>query len=506
MALRRPFLLVAVSLTCFSSVAFAYQRSAAQSHLEHGFSLARSGNLEAAESELRQAATLSPKDAQVLTSLGTVLAMRHKLEESSEIYRSALKIDGEDLTTRRYLAANLWQLHLYPEAKKNLQFILARKPDDKGSRLLLGMVSENAGDYATAARMLGSVPEEVKKEPKSMAALARSYYHVGETEKARTVLNQMSEADASTIFLAGQIADEMTDYVTAERLFKSLEGVSAIHGETQYQLALVAYHAGHFPQCEQILSTLGPKTAAAMNLLGWCYQKQGKKPEARAAIEESIASAPSEMTNYLDQTKILLAQHALPAALQSARRTADKFPQAATALAMQGTVEMEMGQFTDAVGSFAKAKALDASQPDAWLGLARAQSSAGLTTPAEASFAEGIRRFPKNASFKSGYAELLLKKADSGDAKAAVQAEQLLRAALAIEPNLSDAHYQLGNLALKNNQLPEAQQHLEQAAKLAPSNGQIHFALARLYRRLGRTHDADLQMKQYDSLKQAGAR
>jgi cytochrome c-type biogenesis protein CcmH/NrfG len=107
--------------------------------------------------------------------------MQHKLQESSEVLRKALKVRPADLTARRYLAANLWQLHLYHEAKENLQFILTRQPNDKGTRLPLGVVSENSGDYATAARMLSSVPDEVQKQPQSVAALARSYYHLGKT-------------------------------------------------------------------------------------------------------------------------------------------------------------------------------------------------------------------------------------------------------------------------------------------------------------------------------------
>jgi TolA-binding protein len=89
---------------------------------------------------------------------------------------------------RRYLAANLWQLHNYAEAKKHLQFLLQQHPDDPPSRLLLGMVSENTQDYATAAKMLGSVPGEVVKQPESIAALARSYYHLQERDKARATL------------------------------------------------------------------------------------------------------------------------------------------------------------------------------------------------------------------------------------------------------------------------------------------------------------------------------
>src|SRR5437016_11957265 len=93
-----------------------------------------------------------------------------------------LKNDRRHATSRRYLAANLWQLHRYAQAKQNLERILKERPDDRPSRLLLGMVSENMKDYTTAVKMLSSVPAEVRERPQSIAALARSYYRTGATE------------------------------------------------------------------------------------------------------------------------------------------------------------------------------------------------------------------------------------------------------------------------------------------------------------------------------------
>jgi len=43
---------------------------------------------------------------------------------------------------------------------------------------------------------------------------------------------------------------------------------------------------------------------------------------------------------------------------------------------------------------------------------------------------------------------------------------------LALDPSLPEAHYQLGNLALKKGLITEAQRHLEQAVKLDAHNGQ----------------------------------
>jgi tetratricopeptide (TPR) repeat protein len=492
---------------CAFARALPDQNSEAEAHAERGFEFARAGDLGKAEAELRQAAKLAPSNPDVLAGLGTVLAQQGKLEESTELFRRVLQIRPNEGTVRRYLAANLWQLHLFPEARENLKIILQQQPNDKQARLLLGMVSENIGDYATAARMLGSVPDEVRQRPESIAALARSYYQLRQTEKARATLEQLAvhPAGPQAVFLGAQIADQMQDYQTEEKLLASIRSTFPDQPRLDYTLALVEYHAGRFAQSQQSLEALinaGNRDAAIFNLLGWCQQKQARPKEAVQALEEAIQLAPSE-GNYLDLGKILLAQHSLPSALQLARKTTGSFPGSAAAFELQGLVEMGVGQFTDAVRSYTRAVQLDASRPDGILGLAQAQFAAGVSKDAAANFEAGIRRFPKDARFKAQYAVALLRQSETGDALAEARAEQLLRSAMALDPSLPEAHYQLGNLAFKKGVMTEAQQHLEQAVKLDAHNGPAHFALSRVYRRLGRKEESDREMELYEDLKSA---
>jgi tetratricopeptide (TPR) repeat protein len=519
MALANQFLLTACPLallvgTCLPAstqvAAPRGQRDEAAQHAQRGLEFARAGQLDRAEAELREATGLAPSDPDVLAALGTVLAQEQKLEESTAVFKRALQLNPDNLTVRRYLAANLWQLHRYGEARDSLQIILKRKPDDEAAQLLLGMVSENMGDYAAAARLLAVVPDEVRKQPESVAALVRSYYHLGQTEKARETLMQLTShpAGAPALFLGAQIADEMQDYSTAEKLLTSIPLEFLGQARVQYTLALVKFHAGEFDQSQHILDALmssgtgsGTKTAAIYNLLGWCHQKQGRPKEALQALQESITLAPAEETNYLDLTKILLAQHVFPPALQAATRTTDTFPSSAAAFELRGMVEMGMGQFTDAIRSYTQAMQRDASRPDGILGLAQAQYAAGMAKDAADNFETGLQRFPRDVRFKTQYASMLLRQSETGEVASEARAQQLLRSALTLDPSLSDAHYQLGNLALKKDRMAEAQQHLERAVRLDANNAAAHFALARVYRHLGRRTDAAHEMDLYESLK-----
>ena len=217
-------LLSSYTTPCMYRVGLAgAQSNSLEERASRAFELAQSGNLESAEDELRKLVALEPDNGEFLQELGTVLAMEKKLEESTSFFEQALRIEPGSLVARRYLAANLWQLHRFAEARQNLQILLKAKPGDPQTLLLLGMVSENTADYSTAVKTLSSVPALVRAQPESIAALARSYYHIGDADKARLWLKELLHHSAGTraVLLGAQIADEMQDYRTAETLLAS---------------------------------------------------------------------------------------------------------------------------------------------------------------------------------------------------------------------------------------------------------------------------------------------
>jgi len=487
------------------------QGDSAATHAEAGLQFAQDGNLQQAEGELRKAVALAPRNAEFLQELGTVLAMEKKMEESTSFFERALKIDPQALAARQYLAANLWQLHRYAQAKQSLQILLKAKPGDPQALLLLGMVAENTGDYAAAAKTLASVPALVRAQPESIAALARSYYHIGEAEKARTWLKELQNhpAGVQAVLLGAQIADEMQDYGTAETLLVSWPSSLPEQATVRYRLALVKFHAKQFQESEQLLQQLldtSHPSAEIYRLLGWCRQEQHDHQEAVRAFQEAIRLEPANETNYLDLGKILLAERRTVPALELAKRTANAFPNSSRAFVLKGSVELEAVLFTDAVVSFSRALQLDPTSPDATIGLARAQAGAGMREQARATLETALASFPQKARFELELALLLLKEAESGDKAAEDRAEKLLNSAVARDNTLAEAHYQLGDLALRRGQASNAVKHLEKAAELNPASAKTHFALSRAYRRLGQNEAAAKQQALYDKLKEEETR
>src|SRR6185437_11392426 len=91
-----------------------------------------------------------------------------------------------------------------------------------------------------------------------------------------------------------------------------------------------------------------------------------------------------------------------------------------------------------------------------------------------------------------------------GDAEAAYQlgeisyersdwdeAKRWLLKAVELRPKFAEAHAALGRVLAEQGDQASAIQHLEMAVAEAPDNAMAHYHLAQLYKKAGRTNDAD---------------
>ena len=502
-------LLIGLTLSPFASrLLGADQENSvqAQEYAEKAMRLVRSGNLTEAEAELRRALEVEPGNGLYLSSLGAVLGMEHRLDESNPYLEKALHVNPGDLAARRNLASNQFQLGLLQPARENLERILRAKPHDQVSILLLGMIAEELKDDRTAVKMLGLVPDLVRERPESIAALARALYHLGNAEQARKTLRglRFSSAGAQGVLLGGQVAAQAEDFETAERMFMSIWVAYPDRAKLGYNLALAQYHRGRIEESQTTLRKLmvaGHETSDIENLAGWCFYRQGKFKEAVAAMDEAIALDPSAEPNYLDVGMMLIELKQVSGALVAAQKATEVAPESYRAYRLKGLAEIKLGHVVDAVKSFARAVELNPMDRESILGLASAQYDDGAAQAAERTFRQGMERCPRDPILYQEYGAMLLKLAGSNDPSTEPRAVSLLKSALKLDSALSEPHFQLGNLALRKGKIEEAVQHLETAAKLGPKGSKIHYALARAYGRLGKGAEAAREFRIFERLK-----
>lgn len=361
------------------------------------------------------------------------------------------------------------------------------------------------------------------QDPQALAAVLSHYYKQGNRGKARQLLAEFSEetsVDPQTRLLYGRIAGEAGDYETAEKLFTSIRSNHPEPLTVGYHLGLVQFRTGRFADCRQtLLESLsdGQGNGKIQNLLGHCYQGEGKVGEALAAFQRSISRNPTEESNYLDLVRLLadetFSEYWLDAsrgprlrwhlALQALDRGVEKLPASARLIETRGFVQAKLDYTREAIQSYARALELDPDSAKAHLGLGVSQRLAGNTREAGETFERGIRQFPGDASFYQEYGLLLAKAGDSGDEAARTRSAALLRKALDLDASLVEPRYQLGQLALAQGNAEEAARHFESAVQLAPRESKLRYGLVRAYRRLGRQQQAREQAGKYRQLKAA---
>ncbi|MSO22150.1 MAG: tetratricopeptide repeat protein [Acidobacteria bacterium] len=481
--------------------------SKAQDHANKGLQFAQKGDLKNAEAELRRAVEVAPRNPLYWSDLGSILRTQKKLEEAINCYQKALKIDSRNCVIRRNLALTQWDLGQLPEAIKNLESVLSTRPDDKLATLMLGMVTESLKDYAAARKLLESVLDLVRERLESVASLARAYYHTGEKKKARETLESLAAVQAvepEKIFACAQVALEADDYETAERLLLSIRSTYPDATMLGYSLAVIQFRAGRVDESEKALLELirtERSNSQVYNLLGHCFQKQGKVEQAVGAFEKAVERDPAHESNYLDLLRLLATNNLWRPTLELAKKAVEKVPVSHSLYEVKGLSETILLLTADAIRSYTRALELNPASAKANLGLAVAQSAAGMNKEAAATFERGIQQFPRDALHYQEYGLMLLKQGAAGNSAAEVRGISLLETALSLENRLSEAQYHLGSLALTRGETQRALPHLETAVKLEPNVSKIRFALARAYRRLGRTDEASKELENYHRLK-----
>ena len=446
-------------------------------HAERGRQAIANGEPKAAEAELRQAVQITPQDAQYLALLGIALGMQQKLQESDAYLEKSLSLDPSDSATRRNLAWNQFQLGQLAPAEANLERVLKQRPDDRTATLVLGMVDEELRNYSAAARLLESVPDQVRERPESLAALARAYEYTGHHDKARQTIKelQLHSAGPDGVFLGGQVAAELHDYEEAASLFSSIWSAYPDTAKLGYNLALAQYRAERWSESLATLRRViaaGQESSQIYNLLAWCLYKRDDFKAAASALDRAIALDPADESNYLDGGMMLIEHHLVEGALSAAEKALDVAPDSYRAHRLKALAEFKLGRVNDAENLYARAVALNPVDAEAIVGLATAQLDKGDAKRAEETLKNAIERLPRVALLDQAYGNLLLSGIGTTDAGDDSRAIQLFEKAIALDNSLAESHYGLGKLAIREDRIRDAQREFEAAVKLDPKEQQ----------------------------------
>lgn len=248
-------------------------------------------------------------------------------------------------------------------------------------------------------------------------------------------------------------------------------------------------------------------TADLHNLRGEVEERAGDTTAAAAAYHQAAQLEPSEK-NLLSLGNVLTKSNNHAEAIKFFRYGLQKFPRSAALTIGLGLAEYAQGQFDQAVRTLCAAVEIDPTDHRPFLFLGEMYGvSIALAAEVTARMRQFVALHPRSALAHYYYAVNL--RQGHRDARAGDEAEQiegLLKRAIALDPKLAQAHFELGTLYADRQQYPTAIRSLRRAIWLNPELEKAHYRLAQLYQRTRQPQLAAQALAAFQRLKaQRGA-
>jgi tetratricopeptide (TPR) repeat protein len=273
--------------------------------------------------------------------------------------------------------------------------------------------------------------------------------------------------------------------------------------DNAYHLALACASSGDYEHARTSVRALLAKhdNAELHHLLGDVAEKAGDPLEAVREYQRAAQLDASE-PNLFDWGAELLMHHAPEPAAEVFSNAHRAFPHSVRILVGLGVAWFVHGSYDQAIQYLGEASDLNPDDPNPYLFLGKIQS---VEANEPAAIAERLARFarlqPQNAFANYSYAfSLWNQRKGPEDAQTAAQVESLLERAIALDPNLADAHLQLGILYSERKDFPKAITSYQQAIAVNPRLEQAHYRLAQTYRLIRQNDKAQNELRLYEQI------
>jgi tetratricopeptide (TPR) repeat protein len=307
---------------------------------------------------------------------------------------------------------------------------------------------------------------------------------------AITEFKQVTELDplfADGFISLGQAYMESGDYGSAIPVLKhALElnpDLPPAHQLLGYALLAQGYAGEAIPHLER-----SPDKTA----LGIAEIQTGQLPEAVASLQAALAAHPDDpdLLYYLGRASGLLAKQSVDTLLGA-------YPDSARAHQAMAENYFVLRRMPDAEKEYREALKLRPGLPEAHLALGEVYAGAFQWAKAEEEFRMQAKLQPGNAEAAYRLGDALLEQGKAHEARA-----ELLRADR-LMPEMPETLYSLGKAASLEGDAASAEKawtkllSIEKQSSLA---AQAHFGLAGLYRKQGKTAEAQHEMQEFQSL------
>ncbi len=286
--------------------------------------------------------------------------------------------------------------------------------------------------------------------------------------------------------------DRQAVYTYKKPIF--LPAGSIVHMHYVYDNSASNEHNPHVPPVRVKAGNRSEDEMAHLTLQVLPVNSPPNGPDPRVLLEEAIARSwlkkdPGNLTPLFNLASSLSLQGKYQEAVAEFRHGLTLFPGDERILNSLGVAIQNSGDSKQAQEIYEQTIAAHPDACDARFNLARLDLEGDQASAAEHQYRLMLEQCPSAAVIESGLGISLAAEGNDEAAKTELQK------ALQIDPHDLTALYNLGDLAMKENQIPEAVGFLEAAEQAHPEDIDTRAALAEAYEQSGRVNDATNQLR-----------
>jgi len=429
--------------------------------------------LGAAQKEFQAALRLRPDDPTVHFNLGTLYLRQQRFQKALPHLEQAHQRQPELFENSYQLALCHFFLRQHDKADKLLEDLISRAGERGEFFFLLGLNHKALGRDTEAQDALRRAFERMPSSPAVYASLGPMFFQLGLYAEAIPVLERAHERNPESY-------------------------------DAAYYLARAYQGAGQPEKARAAASRALEKseTANLHHLVGEVNEELGNYVEAVRHFHRAAELDPSE-PHLFDLGYEFLVHWSWDAARTVFQKGLERFPKSGRLWLGMATAQYAQGDYNQAVESLLRATA---AAPDNEMGfrqlIAIYPFARGSTEQVQQRLRQFQQRHPDNAWANYCYGLALWQTPDRRPTLAELaEATRLLRRAIALHPELAEAHYQLGVLLTERRQWRQATPALEAAVRLKPDYVEAHYRLALAYQRIGNSAQAQTMLARYEKLK-----
>lgn len=404
-------------------------------------------------------------------------------------------------------AVELYDSNRLSEAAARLEGLVHQLPESFDVHELLGMVYSSQGREQDANEHL---QKAARLNPNSAAArtnLATNLVKLHQLAPAEVEFKKALALDPASYDTNHNLGEF---YLAAGKLplaIPPLEKAFQIKPDAYdngYNLALAYADTGKDGSAKRVAQDLLARrdTAELHNLLGDIEEKGQDFVAAEREYQTAAYMDPSE-SNLFDWASELLLHRTLDPAVDVFQSAVQRYPNSPRLAIGLGMALYSRGNYDDAVKTLLRAADLNATDPNCYYFLSKAyDSSPGQADEVIQHFRRFLELQPQNAKAPYYYAMSVWKGRRAQDASVDFQQiESLLKKSLALDPKFPEAHLQLGNLYSDQRKYDVAAPEYERAIALNADLADAHYRLGQAYVHLGRKDEAQQQLTVYQKLR-----